>query len=394
MPAPSTVNTTKTARLRAVQWPVLALALLLAGGLIAVMTSSKMALLLVLGLGFGATLQHGVFGFTSAYRRFLVNRDTAGINAQLLMLAVATVIFAPLLSAGEFAGQAVYGAWAPSGLQVVIGAFLFGIGMQLGDGCGSGTLYKVGGGGTRNLITLVAFCAGCFWATFHMGSWQQLPTLSITSLAEVWGYTGAAVAQLGVLGLLAVLFRRWRRPKTTTDAPLQLWQRIVFGPWSLPAAALVLVALNSLTLITAGHPWAITWGFTLWAAKFASSIGWEPADTGFWSHGFQQNALNGSVLDDVTSIMNFGVLLGALAAAAVSSKFAPKLRLPWRAWVAAILGGLMMGYGARIAYGCNIGAFFSGIASLSLHGWVWIASALAGSAVGVRWRPYFGLSNG
>lgn len=50
-----------------------------------------------------------------------------------------------------------------------------------------------------------------------------------------------------------------------------------------------------------------------------------------------------------------------------------------------------MGYGARIAYGCNVGAFFSGIASTSLHGWLWIAAALPGSWVGLQlMRPILG----
>ena len=52
-----------------------------------------------------------------------------------------------------------------------------------------------------------------------------------------------------------------------------------------------------------------------------------------------------------------------------------------------------MGYGARIAFGCNIGAFFSGIISTSLHGWLWIALALPGTWLGVKLRPFFGLSN-
>jgi uncharacterized membrane protein YedE/YeeE len=52
-----------------------------------------------------------------------------------------------------------------------------------------------------------------------------------------------------------------------------------------------------------------------------------------------------------------------------------------------------MGYGARLAYGCNIGAFFSGVASTSLHGWAWIAMALLGTVVGVRLRPWFHLAN-
>jgi uncharacterized membrane protein YedE/YeeE len=58
---------------------------------------------------------------------------------------------------------------------------------------------------------------------------------------------------------------------------------------------------------------------------------------------------------------------------------------------AAIVGGLLLGYGARIAYGCNIGAFFSGLSSASLHGWLWFAAAFTGNAVAVRLRPLFGL---
>jgi hypothetical protein len=52
----------------------------------------------------------------------------------------------------------------------------------------------------------------------------------------------------------------------------------------------------------------------------------------------------------------------------------------------------MLGYGARIAYGCNIGAYFSGIASSSLHGWLWFPAAFAGNILGTRFRPWFGLS--
>ena len=57
-----------------------------------------------------------------------------------------------------------------------------------------------------------------------------------------------------------------------------------------------------------------------------------------------------------------------------------------RSLVAAVVGGLLLGYGARLAYGCNIGAYFSGIASGSLHGWVWLVAAL-GYVVGTDLRP-------
>jgi hypothetical protein len=48
--------------------------------------------------------------------------------------------------------------------------------------------------------------------------------------------------------------------------------------------------------------------------------------------------------------------------------------------------------GARLAYGCNIGAYFSAIASASVHGWLWLVAAFVGSVLGTYLRPWFGLS--
>src|ERR1700732_4360162 len=59
-------------------------------------------------------------------------------------------------------------------------------------------------------------------------------------------------------------------------------------------------------------------------------------------------------------------------AAGLAGKFKPGWKVPPRSLIAAVLGGLLLGYGARLAYGCNIGAYFSGIASSSLHGWLWL----------------------
>jgi uncharacterized protein len=52
---------------------------------------------------------------------------------------------------------------------------------------------------------------------------------------------------------------------------------------------------------------------------------------------------------------------------------------------------LLLGVGARLGTGCNIGAFFSGTVSGSLHGWVWLVAAFAGNIVGVKLRPLFRL---
>lgn len=146
-------------------------------------------------------------------------------------------------------------------------------------------------------------------------------------------------------------------------------------------------------LIATGAPWGITWGFTLWGAKAAAALGWDPAQSAYWAAPWARDVLDASILASTTSVSDLGILLGAALAAALAGKLHPGWRIGPRPLAAAVLGGLAMGYGARLAYGCNIGAFFSGVASTSLHGWAWIVMAMLGSAIGVRLRPWFLLAN-
>ena len=129
----------------------------------------------------------------------------------------------------------------------------------------------------------------------------------------------------------------------------------------------------------------------LWGAKIADAVGIPVATWEFWTWPAQAQALNSSVLTDNTSVMDFGIILGAGLAAALAGKFAPKAKLPLGSLIAAAVGGILMGYGARLSFGCNIGALFSGIASGSLHGWLWFACAFVGSFIGIWARPLFGL---
>lgn len=94
---------------------------------------SQAALFLV-GAGCGLVLYQSQFGFTTAFRVFVTTGDGRGLRAQMLMLAVAALSFAPMLASGEVLGQAVSGALAPVGVSVLVGAFIFAVGMQLGGG--------------------------------------------------------------------------------------------------------------------------------------------------------------------------------------------------------------------------------------------------------------------
>src|SRR6185312_15184858 len=144
-----------------------ALALVMLGAIYLAQTVSvKQAALYVLGALLGVTLYHALFGFTSAWRVFIADGRGAGLRAQMLMLAVAVALFFPTLAHGSLFGQSVHGEYGAVGVSVLVGAFLFGIGMQLGGGCASGTLYTAGGGNSRMLVTLVFFIAGS-----ALGAW-------------------------------------------------------------------------------------------------------------------------------------------------------------------------------------------------------------------------------
>ncbi len=370
--------------------------LAVAGGALALAGNGwRFGVLFVIGALLGATLYHAAFSFTGSYRAAFVRRDIAGVRAQLVMLVLGILLFAPTLAGGVTAGGfRVTGALAPVGWEVALGSFLFGIGMQLGGGCGSGTLFTVGGGNTRMVLTLIFFCLGAFLGTLHWDALAALREGSRTvSLGREFGWGVATVGQLAVLGAIWVALGVWAkgRPQRSILGPTPGWRGLLVGPWPLVLGAALLAILNWLTLEVSGHAWSITWGFTLWAAEAAQALGWDPQTSSFWAA--RSGFLERGIFRDDTSIMDMGVILGAFVAAGLAGRFAPSLKLPLRPLLAAIIGGLLLGYGARLAYGCNIGAFFSGVASGSLHGWLWIVCALPGNWIGVKLRPRFGLGN-
>ncbi|WP_226577889.1 YeeE/YedE family protein [Halobacillus litoralis] len=360
-------------------------------------TNVTQGVLFLIGLAFGLVLLHARFGFTSAFRRLLSVGNVQGLQAHMLMLAVATTGFAVILGTGfSFTGMAPQGYVFPVGISVLAGSFMFGIGMQLGSGCASGTLYTVGGGKSSMLLTLLGFIGGSVLGAYHIGFWRETPSLPAISLAETtgFGYFGGLILQLaiflGIYGVTVKIAKKKNPPKMeplkTTTGLKKLWR----GAWPLLLAAVILGVLNAITLAVRGNPWGITSAFALWGSKFIQLFGVDVANWTYWSGN--PAPLNQTVLADSTSVMNFGIILGAFIAASTQGNFKPGKIKPGIG-IASIIGGILMGYGARLAYGCNIGAYFGGIASFSLHGWVWMIMALGGTYVALFLRPLFGMKN-
>lgn len=373
-------------------------ALLIVGGALylAQTVNARQAALYVVGALLGIALYHAAFGFTSAWRVFIADGRGAGLRAQMVMLAVGVALFFPALSTGSLFGMPVTGLVSPAGTSVLVGAFIFGIGMQLGGGCASGTLYTVGGGSTRMIVTLLAFVAGSVIATAHMPFWTSLPAPHPISLVKTLGVVPALalnwVVFAGIAALTVVIEKRRHGRLVAAHVQPPHASPWLHGPWPLVAGAIALAVLNFATLALSGRPWGITSAFALWGAKAASAVGFDVVHWAYWTTKANAAALAAPVSHDVTSVMDIGIVLGAMLAAALAGRYAPVWKIPLRSLVAAVTGGLLLGYGARLAYGCNIGAYFSGIVSGSLHGWLWLVAAFFGNVLGTRLRPAFGLA--
>ncbi|MGD8483477.1 MAG: YeeE/YedE family protein [Thioalkalispiraceae bacterium] len=352
----------------------------------------KQALLFLIGVGLGISLMHALFGFSGGWRVMIVKRRSQAVRAQILLFALSCLLFFPVLGQ-VFPDIQASGAFGPFSVSVLVGAFLFGMGMQLGGGCGSGTLYTVGWGQTDMLITLTFFIVGATLGSYHLPWWLSFANAGKISLIEEFNWLPALLLSLLVMAVLYKLVARIEQKRhnevkalfTTTDTR-PFMQRLILGPWPVWWGAVGLSLFGLLTLLVAGHTWSITFAFGLWGAKLWTALGGDAINWSYWSSGYPARAMNQSVLADVTSVMNFGIMLGALLAAALAGKFAPDNRIKSRRIITAVLGGLLLGYGARLAFGCNIGALLGGVASGSLHGWLWLVAGFTGNIVGVKLR--------
>lgn len=333
----------------------------------------RAGLLVGLGIGFGLVLEGLRFGFAGPWRMMIAERDARGLLAQLLAIGVTAALAFPLLAAapGELSA-----AHAPVGLAMIGGAFVFGAAMQVVMGCGSGTLVNAGSGNTIGLVALAGFVAGSFLGTLHLGWWTGLGSLPVISAQSVAGAQGGLVLTLAGLAAVALLLA-WRAAPGKRLPAARLW-------WAAGLIALLAV----LNLMIAGQPWGIVYGLGLWGAKLAQAGGADLAANAFWGAPAHAARLDASILTDVTSLTNIGLLVGAfLVMRGRATPGAPVAPLAMRGWAGVLLAGLAMGYSARLAFGCNVGAFFSGISTGSLHGWVWFAAAYVGSVYGLKLRP-------
>lgn len=164
----------------------------------------------------------------------------------------------------------------------------------------------------------------------------------------------------------------------------QYYAAIFKNPFTYVTGAVLLSVLQIALLASSGNPWGVSGTFANWGAWLFEAVGGSVDKWFYFSSTGAQSTLNAGFLNDTGSIQNVGIIVGALMATLMASQFKFKKIKSVKQVIAAILGGLLMGYGARLAFGCNIGALFSGISSLSLSGWVFGLFLLVGAFIGSK----------
>ncbi len=150
--------------------------------------------------------------------------------------------------------------------------------------------------------------------------------------------------------------------------------------WSPVPAVIMAGILSAFYFGVTGTFWAVTGEFTRWGGHI---LQWLGVDVSHWGY-FQVIGLQGTPLTRIDGVMILGMFAGCFSAALWANNV--KLRLPQHRIrvFQAIVGGIIAGFGARLAMGCNLAAFFTGIPQFSLHAWFFAIATAIGSLVGAK----------
>ncbi|AEJ39443.1 protein of unknown function DUF395, YeeE/YedE [Sulfobacillus acidophilus TPY] len=366
-------------------------------------------LFVLLGIGFGIILERSRFCFTTAFQETMEFRNPWILQAVFLWMGLSALVVSGLTEWGGVQPQLFNQGW-----YTVFGGFLFGTGMSMCGACASGQLFRAGSGYVANWMEFIgAGFGGILFALWFYPAVEQralahsqplsLPaTLHVPPI--VWGL-GSAVL---FLGLAWRLHRRvpQRRSASYQEKTFRLSLR---HPWNPLAGAILLTVLSTLYLVlSSGTSMSINTPNTLtiaWLVNWVTKpLGYNLATHGFFVeadyHHHIYSRLSPLALNQIYE-PHFGHHLGDLAlgvwlfipltivGAFLSSRIAGefKWRIPQKRskllWY--LIGGVIMGFGAATALGCNIGAWTESFAArFDLSGLLFTVGMFPGVWFGTR----------
>lgn len=284
---------------------------------------------------------------------------------------------------------------APANLSSVVGGFIFGIGMVLAGSCVVGCLYKTGAGSVLGLCTLVAMVVGALIfaevapfmnrLTQHWQVGQQLTVPQSLSVASGW-----LVWPLLLL-LLPVLWRWYQGGK------LQLTERTqgFIQPWK---AAMAFSFITLAACIVTGMPIGITTCYVKIGSWFEEIIFPDRVATTVYFHKtvlnyipmFSSETISGSAgpqWDAIAALqlsVIVGIVIGSFVSAIRVGEFRLSFRVPVEHYLLVVIGGVLVGFSARLAQGCNVWHVLGGVPLLAWNSLLFIFGLLAGTWLGSK----------
>jgi len=160
----------------------------------------------------------------------------------------------------------------------------------------------------------------------------------------------------------------------------RLYTKLLDNYWNPYVAVGLAGVLSALYFGVTGTVWAVTGEFTRFGGHLLQAMG---VDVSQWAY-FQMIHMDGTPLTRTDGWIVFGMLFGALITVLLGNHF--KLRVPQqkRRLLQGFIGGVIAGFGARMALGCNLAAFFTGVPQFSFHSWIFMITTAAGTYLGVK----------
>ncbi len=370
---------------------------------------ASLAIFWLFGLGYGVVIQRSKFCFASAFRDLFLFKRGELMRAVVVGLIIAIIGFSIIMFATVGLekpidlikdGLPAHAKVNPVGIQTLIAGIIFGFGMVFSGGCASGTLWRVGEGYTVQWVALIGFVLGtiplaAIWGAIYNGYISHLPKIWFPDVFRWWG---AIILTLFLLGLVYILISWWeskaefkfssttqredKNPKKIISILREKYRGIFYNPWPYLIGGLLLGTLNVFEYVFS-KPWGITTAISRWG-------GWLLVTTGLmdqsnlWAYYTQYKLLDNPPLMSGSTLLNLGLIFGAFTTAILAGEF--KVRIPAKKirFAQGFVGGLLMGFGARLGQGCNIGAFFTAIPSLALAAWIFAPGLAVGAWLGVK----------
>ena len=382
---------------------------------------------LIVGVSLGYFLTRAYMGFAGSVNR-AYNTGSTRLMRTLMLMFFLTSLFSTAVLFNDDATK--FDLWVnPINLGLILGGILFGFGMSFSCCCASGVLTDLASSFPRAMITLLFFCLGVFigfpiqntqsWIT---ESWFSTETGTKIGTKGVYfpdlfkfdgmqGYLGAVIFT-GILCLIVVyisnLYENKRKTSGTYVGFLSekvqdienkkeiesreknieytgYYDRLFVKPWDLKTGAFIISGIFVLLMGITKAGWGASTPYGLWFGKLLMVFGVSTDSIS----SFTEMSAKPFVLpffEHPINVQNVGIFLGALLYLLSAKIFKKTVSLEWRIspklGVFYALGGLCMGFGTRLANGCNVGALYTPIANFSLSGWIFLIFLVLGGVIG------------